>query len=386
MSDTDKEYFMNITVLSYHDQALIDQVNAQAAARAQAEREKAAQEAAAASLSSSQSFSAALDTASQGYTAASQSALSSCPADLEAIFQEASSLYGVSCDLLKSIAKAESGFNPNAVSHAGAVGIMQLMPGTAASLGVTNSYDPRENILGGAKLMAQLLSRYNGNTALALAAYNAGSGNVDKYGGIPPFTETQNYVRKVLSYLGSGTDSLSSLTGALTGTGSTSSTGNATLDLMVALLKYAQSEHEAAERAKADAAQPAPAPVINVTVINPPADSGQNPAPDTNPAGTTDDSGSNVDPADKNDGSGTNVDPTDTNDGSGTTVDPADKNDGSDVTDPTVNPGNTDKNDDSGAVIPTDGFGNTGDISPADGTDNTDPQAFRSLASIASVL
>lgn len=248
---------MNITVLNYHDQALVDQVNAQAAARAQQECEAAAREAAAASLASNQSFSAALNTASEGYAAYASASSVSCPADLEPIFAEASSLYGVPCDLLKSIAKAESGFNPNAVSHAGAVGIMQLMPGTAASLGVTNSYDPYENILGGAKLIAQLLSRYNGNTALALAAYNAGSGNVDKYGGIPPFAETQNYVRKVLSYLNTGFDSMTTPNGTQTGTDGTVSTGNQTIDLMLALLKYAQTE-----RVESKPAPPAPAPVI----------------------------------------------------------------------------------------------------------------------------
>ena len=78
------------------------------------------------------------------------------------------------------------------------MGVMQLMPKTAEGLGVTDSYDPRQNILGGAKLISQLLDKYDGDKSLALAAYNAGSGNVSKYGGIPPFKETQNYVKKVL--------------------------------------------------------------------------------------------------------------------------------------------------------------------------------------------
>lgn len=123
---------------------------------------------------------------------------------LDAIFQEASDTYGVSVDLLKAIAKQESNFDPNATSRSGAQGIMQLMPATAAGLGVTNSYDPYQNIMGGAKYISQKLSQYNGNVSLALAAYNAGSNNVAKYGGIPPFAETQNYVVKVTGYLNQG--------------------------------------------------------------------------------------------------------------------------------------------------------------------------------------
>jgi membrane-bound lytic murein transglycosylase B len=120
--------------------------------------------------------------------------------ELEEIFAEAAETYGVDEKLLKSVAKVESNFNASAVSSAGAVGIMQLMPATAAELGVSDSYDARENIFGGAKYLSQLLSKYDGDTSLALAAYNAGSARVDQYGGIPPYTETQNYVTKVLGY------------------------------------------------------------------------------------------------------------------------------------------------------------------------------------------
>lgn len=188
---------MNITVLNYLDHTLAEQVMAEAAERAAAEQ--AAKEAALAGSD----FSTALDEASQAYSQNSTSSVTvtSCPEDLASIFEEASTSYGVSKELLMSIARAESGFSSTAVSSAGAVGIMQLMPATAASLGVSNSYDPRENIMGGAKLISQLLTKYNGDTSLALAAYNSGSANVDKYGGIPPFTETQNYVQKVLTYL-----------------------------------------------------------------------------------------------------------------------------------------------------------------------------------------
>lgn len=126
-----------------------------------------------------------------------------CTEELNAYFDEAGNTYGVDSKLLKSIAKAESNFRSDAVSSAGAIGIMQLMPSTAAGLGVSNSYDPYQNIMGGAKYIAKLLGDYNNDLTLALAAYNAGSGNVNKYGGIPPFSETQNYVAKVLSYYSS---------------------------------------------------------------------------------------------------------------------------------------------------------------------------------------
>lgn len=124
--------------------------------------------------------------------------------NLEDIFKEASEKYNVSLDLLKAIGYNESGFQADATSSAGAMGIMQLMPATAESLGVTDAYDPYQNIMGAAKLLSQLSDMYDGNQTLMIAAYNAGSGNVAKYGGIPPFKETQNYVAKVLSSIQSG--------------------------------------------------------------------------------------------------------------------------------------------------------------------------------------
>lgn len=126
-----------------------------------------------------------------------------CSDELNAYFAEAAELYDIDVKLLKSIAFCESSFDPNNTSSSGAMGIMQLMPKTAEYLGVKNAYDPRENILGGAKYFASMLDRYDGDVSLALAAYNAGPGNVDKYGGIPPFEETQNYVPKVLGYYNS---------------------------------------------------------------------------------------------------------------------------------------------------------------------------------------
>ena len=148
---------------------------------------------------------------------------------LEQIFQKASDTYHVSKDLLKAMAKAESNFRADATSHCGAMGIMQLMPATAASLGVTDAYNPEQNIMGGAQYISRLLEKYNGNLSYAVAAYNAGSGNVDKYGGIPPFHETQNYVVKVLRYLEEGVTIPNSSGTAGSGTSSTVGTGAASV-------------------------------------------------------------------------------------------------------------------------------------------------------------
>lgn len=124
------------------------------------------------------------------------------PESMDSIFEEASQKYGVPLTLLKAVGKAESNFNANAVSGAGAQGVMQLMPATAKSLGVEDPFDARSNIMGGAKYLSEKLNLYNGDIDLALAAYNAGSGNVAKYGGVPPFAETRNYIKRIREYMG----------------------------------------------------------------------------------------------------------------------------------------------------------------------------------------
>lgn len=119
--------------------------------------------------------------------------------DIDGLIETYASKNNMDAAFVKAVIKQESGFQPEVTSHCGAMGLMQLMPATASSMGVKNAFDPEENIMGGTKYLKGLMDRFGGNKELALAAYNAGPGAVQRYGGIPPYNETQNYVKNVLA-------------------------------------------------------------------------------------------------------------------------------------------------------------------------------------------
>lgn len=162
------------------------------------------------------------------------------------IIKQAALQHGVSEGLIKAVMHTESGFNVNARSPVGAQGLMQLMPATARRFNVTNAFDAQQNIFAGAKYLSWLLKRFGGNTQMALAAYNAGEGNVDKYGGIPPFRETQDYVRRVTSRYqnlyssGSGFSSFSNTSAQVTSQ-SSNSVENTTAQITAPAPKHSNS-------------------------------------------------------------------------------------------------------------------------------------------------
>jgi soluble lytic murein transglycosylase-like protein len=148
---------------------------------------------------STSSFASALATAQTPATQTSPSTTGSDGSAFGAEIDAAAASNGIDPALLKGLVSQESGFDPNARSGAGALGLTQLMPGTAASLGVSNPLDPAQSLQGGAKYLRQQLDRFGGDERLALAAYNAGPGAVTRYGGVPPYSETQNYVNSVMA-------------------------------------------------------------------------------------------------------------------------------------------------------------------------------------------
>ena len=140
-----------------------------------------------------------LNTALQEIMSAQANTTTASKSQILNVVNQVAEKHGVDEKLVQALIKQESGFNPNAKSKAGAMGLMQLMPSTAKNLGVQDPYNIVQNVEGGVKYLKSMLNKYNGNVILALAAYNAGPGAVDKYDGVPPYKETQNYVRNILA-------------------------------------------------------------------------------------------------------------------------------------------------------------------------------------------
>lgn len=146
-----------------------------------------------------QTPSAATAPAATGFASMLQDKLAPSSGTYDTEIDAAARRYGVDPALVKAVVQQESGFDPNARSNAGAAGLMQLMPATAAGLGVTDPFDPAQSIDAGTRYLKGQLDRFGGDVSLALAAYNAGPGAVERYGGVPPYPETQRYVQSVLA-------------------------------------------------------------------------------------------------------------------------------------------------------------------------------------------
>jgi soluble lytic murein transglycosylase-like protein len=161
------------------------------------------QQTGATSASGSSAFSdllASVASADTTSTTSAASAVSAAPASYQPLIDAAASEYGIDPAILTALIHQESGFDPNAVSSAGAEGLTQVMPENFAADGITNPFDPTQSIFGGAKQLGEDLQEFGGNVADALAAYNAGSGAVREYGGVPPYAQTQSYVQDILAY------------------------------------------------------------------------------------------------------------------------------------------------------------------------------------------
>lgn len=198
----------------------------------------------AAELRAGPSFAAALDAASTGQSGSAQPTTASLPqpgasagsepagaGQYDQLIEAAAERNGLDPAVLHGLIQQESDFDPSSQSSAGAVGLTQLMPSTAASLGVTEPLNPAQSIEGGARYLAEMMQRFGGNVEDALAAYNAGPGAVQQYGGVPPYAETQQYVSKVLGYAAEYQQGAGAGTGAdaLTGTGASSPTATGAL-------------------------------------------------------------------------------------------------------------------------------------------------------------
>jgi len=175
----------------------------------------ASQSGAAASQSATASLGSTAAADPSDFASALQVATEGEGSSYEAMIEQAAARNGIEPAVLHGLIQQESGFDPSAASSAGAAGLTQLMPGTAASLGVANPLNPAESIEGGARYLGEMMRQFGGNTADALAAYNAGPGAVQQYGGVPPYAETESYVTKVLGYAESYRQSHPETTGAL---------------------------------------------------------------------------------------------------------------------------------------------------------------------------